>query len=351
MESNKLWITNENQEDLFEIDIRMDNEVFQQLKFNKIKQFKDKYPTSVFNHKIYRLLIKKLRRQIIRQKNGKERDEKLRLEEIQRENDPLYQAWIIHRENLRKQREIDEEEEHEKSRRIREQREIKRKEYEEKQKVPSITVPIHNPFPPIQVTNNPSIERPSCLFYLKTGVCRYGERCRRTHPKSDITNTLLAVNMYSNFEMQYGLDEEYDLDIGLEFEESERYENFKDFYFDVLPEFERFGRVTTFKVCLNSEIHLRGNVYVQYETDYQAMLAYQALNTRYYAGRMVQCQFVNIPSWSTAICGLSELGKCPKGRRCNYLHVFRNPSLKSSRKHKRSRSKDRSTRKKKRHHS
>ena len=37
--------------------------------------------------------------------------------------------------------------------------------------------------------------------------------------------------------------------------------------------------------------------------EYQAMLAYQGLNTRYYAGRMVQCEFVNIPSWSAAICG------------------------------------------------
>ena len=54
-------------------------------------------------------------------------------------------------------------------------------------------------------------------------------------------------------------------DIGLEFEESERYETFKDFYFDVRPEFEKHGRVTTFKVCFNSEMHLRGNVYVQYE--------------------------------------------------------------------------------------
>lgn len=41
-------------------------------------------------------------------------------------------------------------------------------------------------------------------FFLKT-------RCSRTHHKPDITNTLLAVNMYSNFQMQYGLDEEYDL--------------------------------------------------------------------------------------------------------------------------------------------
>ncbi len=89
--------------------------------------------------------------------------------------------------------------------------------------------PTHNPFPPVQVPIGPSIERPVCSFYSKTGVCRYNERfvfscllfliivrfffisCHRTHNKPDITNTLLAVNMYSNFEMQYGLDDEYDL--------------------------------------------------------------------------------------------------------------------------------------------
>ena len=55
-------------------------------------------------------------------------------------------------------------------------------------------------------------------------------------------------------------------DIGLEFEESERYENFKDFYSEVRPEFGKHGHVTTFKVCSNFELHLRGNVYVEYET-------------------------------------------------------------------------------------
>ncbi|CAF2760138.1 unnamed protein product [Rotaria sp. Silwood2] len=351
------------------MDIRIDNQSFEKMKLYLIEQFKEKHQTIKFNHKIYRFLIKKLRRQLYRQQIAKERDEKLHLEEIQRQNDPLYQAWIIHKENIRIQKEIEEEEENKKARKLREQREQMeiqrkeqlRKEMEEKQKELSlltITVSTHNPFAPIQVTVAPSIERPVCSFYLKTGVCRYNERCHRTHNKPDITNTLLAVNMYSNFEMQYGLDDEYDFDIGLEFEDSERYENFKDFYYDVLPEFERFGRIIMFKVCSNSEIHLRGNVYVQYETDYQAMQAYKALNTRYYAGRMVQCQFVNIPSWSAAICGLFEHGKCPKGRRCNYLHVFRNPPLKSieknkdefKRKHKRSKSRERSKKKKKKSH-
>ena len=48
--------------------------------------------------------------------------------------------------------------------------------------------------------------------------------------------------------------------------------------------------------------------------------------------------------------GLSEIGKCPKGRRCNYLHVFRNPSLKTNeicQHHKRSKTQDYLNKKKK----
>ena len=56
------------------------------------------------SHKIYRLVIKKLRRKLSRQRLAKERDDK-------KENDPLYQAWIIHKENLRIQREVEEEKE------------------------------------------------------------------------------------------------------------------------------------------------------------------------------------------------------------------------------------------------
>lgn len=34
----------------------------------------------------------------------------------------------------------------------------------------------------------------------------------------------------------------------LEFEDSDTYKEYKDFFFDVLPEFEKFGRITQFKV-------------------------------------------------------------------------------------------------------
>ena len=57
----------------------------------------------------------------------------------------------------------------------------------------------------------------------------------------------------------------FDQDLGLEFDESETYDAFVDFFDDVTPEFAKFGRVTRLAVCGNYEPHLRGTVYVQYE--------------------------------------------------------------------------------------
>ena len=56
----------------------------------------------------------------------------------------------------------------------------------------------------------------------------------------------------------------YFSDIVLEYEDSELYQQFKDFYEDVLPEFKNVGEVVQFKVCCNYQSHLRGNVYIQF---------------------------------------------------------------------------------------
>ena len=53
-------------------------------------------------------------------------------------------------------------------------------------------------------------------------------------------------------------------DIALEYDDTELYQNFIDFYYDVVSEFKKVGKVVQFKVCCNCEQHLRGNVYVQY---------------------------------------------------------------------------------------
>lgn len=109
-------------------------------------------------------------------------------------------------------------------------------------------------------------------------------------------------------------------------EEVER--SFEDFYEDVHTEFLKFGEIVNFKVCKNSSSHLRGNVYVHYKSLESAVLAYQSINGRYFAGKQISCEFVNVMRWRVAICGeymKSRLKTCSRGSACNFIHCFRNP--------------------------
>ena len=126
---------------------------------------------------------------------------------------------------------------------------------------------------------------------------------------------------YTHFSLEKN-SAEYDTDIALEFESSETRQHFREFYNDVVPELESFGRIKTLKYCCNTEVHLRGNLYVEYYTEREAARALRKLKGRWYAGRQLNCEFVNLKSWRSAVCGMS---KCPKGRACNFLHTFKNP--------------------------
>lgn len=46
------------------------------------------------------------------------------------------------------------------------------------------------------------------------------------------------------------------------------------------------------QVCKNGSFHLRGNVYVQYKLLDSALLAYNSVNGRYFAGKQVLCSFL-----------------------------------------------------------
>lgn len=168
--------------------------------------------------------------------------------------------------------------------------------------------------------------RPSCPFYNKTGACRFGNRCSRKHDFPTSSPTLLVKSMFTTFGMEQCRRDDYDSDANLEYSEEETYQQFLDFYHDVLPEFKNVGKVIQFKVSCNLEPHLRGNVYVQYQSEEECQAALSLFNGRWYAGRQLQCEFCPVTRWKVAICGLFEMQKCPKGKHCNFLHVFRNPN-------------------------
>ncbi|XP_034050676.1 U2 small nuclear ribonucleoprotein auxiliary factor 35 kDa subunit-related protein 2 isoform X2 [Thalassophryne amazonica] len=165
----------------------------------------------------------------------------------------------------------------------------------------------------------------NCSFFLKTGACRFGDRCSRKHIYPTSSHTLMIRGMFTTFGMEESCRDDYDIDACLEHSEEELQEYFLEFYHDVLPEFRSVGRVVQFKVSCNFEPHLRGNVYVQFATEEKCKEAFIKFNGRWYAGKQLHCELCPITRWKNAICGLFDRQKCPKGKHCNFLHVFRNP--------------------------
>uniref|UniRef100_A0ACD5ZJY6 Uncharacterized protein n=1 Tax=Avena sativa TaxID=4498 RepID=A0ACD5ZJY6_AVESA len=114
----------------------------------------------------------------------------------------------------------------------------------------------------------------------------------------------------------------------LQFTDEEIEQSYEEFYEDVHTEFLKFGELVNFKVCRNGSFHLRGNVYVHYNSLDSALLAYNNMNGRYFAGKQITCEFVAVTKWKAAICGeymRSRFKTCSRGVACNFIHCFRNP--------------------------
>ncbi|KAL4219953.1 U2 small nuclear ribonucleoprotein auxiliary factor 35 kDa subunit-related protein 2 [Mactra antiquata] len=330
---------------------------------------------SVLSHKQRKALIKKEKRKLKRQAEAKKRDEDQSKEEAAKKNSPCFAArlaqeieeekatilqieaesqrqrelWEWHEELYKqKLKRKAEQEEHERLQKIEiekkikeewEERQKKEKEEEEEKKkkkekqeellkqardAENKDSDWSNPLAPVQYGRERQIE--NCPFFAKVAACRFGDRCSRSHPYPDSSKTILFAGMFRHFQLDQGLCEEYDTDIVLEYEDNEVYQKFNEFYEDTLPEFKAIGHVTQFKVCCNFQPHLRGNVYISYSREDHAFEALTKFNARWYGGKQLSAQFVEIPSWRRAICGLFGRGKCPKGRECNFLHIFKNPS-------------------------
>lgn len=160
------------------------------------------------------------------------------------------------------------------------------------------------------------------VYYNFYNTFRYGDACSKNHRRVFLSKVILVPGFYSHFSLEK-TSVEYDTDIALEFESSEMRQHFREFYKDVISELKSFGKIKVFRCCRNTEAHLRGNIYVEYYTERDAARAWRKLKGRWYAGKQLNCEFVNLISWRNAICGMP---KCPKGRgACNFIHAFRNP--------------------------
>ncbi|XP_048192085.1 U2 small nuclear ribonucleoprotein auxiliary factor 35 kDa subunit-related protein 2 isoform X2 [Perognathus longimembris pacificus] len=321
------------------------------------------------SHKKQRAVLKKEKRKKRRQELARLRDAGISQEEkeedsfieeeeeeklLEKERQKLHEQWLLREQKAQEEFRIKKEKE-EAARKQREEQERKLKEKweeqqrkekeEEEQKLQEkrereeamqkmlnqagneldSIVTWQNPEPPTDLRIAEK-DRASCPFYTKTGACRFGDRCSRKHNFPTSSPTLLIKSMFTTFGMEQCRRDDYDTDASLEYSEEEIYQQFLDFYDDVLPEFRNVGKVIQFKVSCNMEPHLRGNVYVQYQTEEECQSALALFNGRWYAGRQLQCEFCPVTRWKMAICGLFEIQQCPRGKHCNFLHVFRNPN-------------------------
>ncbi|XP_069319185.1 U2 small nuclear ribonucleoprotein auxiliary factor 35 kDa subunit-related protein 2 isoform X3 [Eulemur rufifrons] len=309
-------------------------------------------------HKKYRAALKKEKRKKRRQELARLRDavlsqkeeeedafiEEQQLEEeklLESERQKLHEEWLLREQKAQEEFRIKKEKEEAAKKRQEEQERKLKEEWEEQQRKEREEeeqklqekkerelengATWQNPEPPLDLRIMEK-DRANCPFYSKTGACRFGDRCSRKHNFPASSPTLLIKSMFTTFGMEQCRRDDYDPDASLEYSEEETYQQFLDFYNDVLPEFKNVGKVIQFKVSCNLEPHLRGNVYVQYQSEEECQAALSLFNGRWYAGRQLQCEFCPVTRWKMAICGLFEIQQCPRGKHCNFLHVFRNPN-------------------------
>ncbi|KAL5279903.1 ZRSR2 family protein [Megaselia abdita] len=173
----------------------------------------------------------------------------------------------------------------------------------------------------VPLESNPGKEE--CSFFLKTNCCRHDLKCLRNHKRPQISKVLLLKNFYSHISLERA-------ETGIEFTYHDVLNDYYQFFEDISEELEKFGEIINIRTCGNTGIHMRGNVFVEFESMRNAMNAYINLNGRFYAGKQINAEFSTITSWKAAVCGLALHKKCHKGGSCNFLHLFPNPRNKYS---------------------
>eukprot|EP01137_Pigoraptor_chileana_P022896 Opistho-2@88358 len=168
-----------------------------------------------------------------------------------------------------------------------------------------------------------------CQYYAKTGACRYGDRCSRAHTVPMAGRIILLRNFLclpapSLPTRTSGASDGSALQ---PMESTDVHKVFSEFCEDALEEISVAGRVVCLVACCNAEPHIRGNVYVEYETESQALGAVARFDGRFYASRQVTCGLCPAGfNWRQAVCGKSLRRACDRPLNCNFLHILTNPA-------------------------
>lgn len=85
---------------------------------------------------------------------------------------------------------------------------------------------------------------------------------------------LLIPNFFAHPALDDRNNPEYGTDSAIEFDEDELYRCYNEFFHDIIAEFESFGLIRYIFVCRNHAVHLRGTVFIQYDSVRLVMISF-----------------------------------------------------------------------------
>ena len=133
--------------------------------------------------------------------------------------------------------------------------------------------------------------------------------------KPTLSQTILLPNMYQSPDYAASTGQ------GPRLGEREVQEHFEDFYEDVFEEMAKHGEVEGLNVCDNHADHLVGNVYVKFREEEAALAALNAVQGRYYQGRVISCEFSPVTDFRESTCRQYEEKSCGRAGYCNFMHL------------------------------
>lgn len=184
-----------------------------------------------------------------------------------------------------------------------------------------------------------------CNFFMKTGICKYGEKCTKKHTKPLRSHTVMFHRLYSDpvyiergkllnemkksgrLEQSHGYNpnllEEAAKKDGFDKEKAQK--QLEQFFSDVFVELSlKYGKIQDMGVAGNLNKYLNGNVYVEFENESSASMCFLKTNKRWYNGKPIICELSPVVNLDAACCQSYETSsKCDRDSSCGYAHFLK----------------------------
>lgn len=141
------------------------------------------------------------------------------------------------------------------------------------------------------------IELEECQFYNKVGACRHGAKCVRKHSLPTRSKNIVIC--------------------GAKIPDDQTKEAFIK---AVFIEIALIAKIREFAVAGNRSPHLKGNIYVAFDTEEDAERVLNNINARWLNRVPVFAELGPMDNLGRILCREGE--RCPRALDCNYVHMM-----------------------------